>query len=242
MDKIYYDFHLHSCLSPCGDNDMTPANIAGMAFINGLSAIALTDHNTTKNCTALKNAAEQYGICVLYGMELTTDEEVHTVCLFPDEKSAKEWEEFVYSRLQKIKNNPDIFGHQYVMNETDKILSEEEYLLINAVNISFEDVFSPVNELGGVAYPAHVDKNANSLISNLGFVPPDSTFKIAEFHDTTKFDELKVNHSYFADCHILSSSDAHYLQDVNEAKNYLELNTQPTPINIIKYLRNINNI
>lgn len=239
MEKVYYDFHLHSCLSPCGDNDMTPANIAGMAFINGLNAIALTDHNTVKNCTSLKNAAEQYGITVLYGMELTTDEEVHTVCLFPDEKSANEWNEYVYSKLQKIKNNPNIFGSQFVMNETDKILGEEEFLLINATNISFEDVFDPVYELGGIAYPAHVDKNANSLISNLGFVPPDSTFKIAEMHDLTKGDTLFSAHPYFGGCKIISSSDAHYLPDINEAKNYLELSAI-TPKGIINHLRNIN--
>lgn len=238
MEKVYYDFHLHSCLSPCGDNDMTPANIAGMAFINGLNAIALTDHNCVKNCTALKNAAEQYNITVLYGMELTTDEEVHTVCLFPDEKSANEWNEYVYSRLQKIKNNPDIFGRQYVMNETDQILGEEEFLLINAVNISFEEVFAPVWELGGIAYPAHVDKNANSLISNLGFVPPDSTFKLAEVHDLSKLDSLCVSHPYFSGCEIISSSDAHYLPDINEAKNYLELDNL-TPKDIINHLRNI---
>ena len=238
MPKVYYDFHLHSCLSPCGDNDMTPANIAGMAFINGLNAIALTDHNTVRNCTALKNAAEQYNITVLYGMELTTDEEVHTVCLFPDEKSASEWEEYVYSRLQKIKNNPDIFGRQYVMNETDQILGEEEFLLINAVNISFEEVFAPVYELGGIAYPAHVDKNANSLISNLGFVPPDSTFRLAEMHDLNNFDNLTASHPYFKNCKILSSSDAHYLPDINEAKNFLELDNL-TPKSIINHLRNI---
>lgn len=238
MEKIYYDFHLHSCLSPCGDNDMTPANIAGMAFINGLNAIALTDHNTVKNCTSLKNAAEQYNITVLYGMELTTDEEVHTVCLFPDEKSANEWDEYVYSKLQKIKNNPNIFGNQYIMNETDKILGEEEFLLINAVNISFEDVFAPVYELGGIAYPAHVDKNANSLISNLGFVPPDSNFKIAEVHNLENFDSLTSVHPYFKDCKILSSSDAHYLPDINEAKNYMEINDTSAK-GIIEHLRNI---
>ena len=238
MEKVYYDFHLHSCLSPCGDNDMTPAIIAGMAFINGLNAIALTAHNTVRNCTALKNAAEQYNITVLYGMELTTDEEVHTVCLFPDEKSASEWEEYVYSRLQKIKNNPDIFGRQYVMNETDQILGEEEFLLINAVNISFEEVFAPVYELGGIAYPAHVDKNANSLISNLGFVPPDSTFRLAEMHDLNNFDNLTASHPYFKNCKILSSSDAHYLPDINEAKNFLELDNL-TPKGIINHLRNI---
>ena len=238
MAKVFYDFHLHSCLSPCGDNDMTPANIAGMAFVNGLSAIALTDHNTVLNCTALKNAAEQYGITVLYGMELTTDEEVHTVCLFPDEKSAMEWNEYVYSKLQKIKNNPKIFGNQFIMNETDKILGEEEFLLINATNISFEDVFAQVYDLGGIAYPAHVDKNANSLISNLGFVPPDSTFKIAEVHNLEVFDTLKTTHPYFENCTILSSSDAHYLEDVNEAKNFLELD-DPTPEGIINHLRKI---
>lgn len=238
MAKIFYDFHLHSCLSPCGDNDMTPANIAGMAFVNGLSAIALTDHNTVLNCTALKNAAEQYGVTVLYGMELTTDEEVHTVCLFPDEKSAMEWNEYVYSKLQKIKNNPKIFGNQFIMNETDKIIGEEEFLLINAANISFEDVFAHVYDLGGIAYPAHVDKNANSLISNLGFVPPDSTFKIAEVHNLEVIDTLKTTHPYFENCTILSSSDAHYLEDVNEAKNFLELD-DPTPEGIINHLRKI---
>ena len=229
MKKVYYDFHLHSCLSPCGDNDMTPANIAGMAFINGLNAIALTDHNTVKNCTALKNAAEQYGITVLYGMELTTDEEVHTVCLFPDEKSALEWNEYVYSKLQKIKNNPKIFGNQFFMNETDKILGEEEFLLINAANISFEDVFAPVYELGGIAYPAHVDKNANSLISNLGFVPPDSSFKLAEVHDLSKLDTLTAAHPYFGDCTILSSSDAHYLGDIQEREHALLLSEHSVP-------------
>lgn len=215
---------------------MTPANIAGMAFINGLNAIALTDHNTVKNCTALKNAAEQYAITVLYGMELTTDEEVHTVCLFADEKSANEWGEYVYSRLQKIKNNPSIFGNQYLMDATDKILGEEEILLINAANISFEDVFAPVYELGGIAYPAHVDKNANSLISNLGFVPPDSSFKLAEVHDLSKLDALTAAHPYFGDCTILSSSDAHYLPNINEAKSFLEVD-DPTAKGIIKHLR-----
>ncbi len=223
MEKLYYDFHIHSCLSPCGDDDMTPANIAGMAFINGLNAIALTDHNTVKNCTALKKAAEQYGLIVLYGMELTTDEEVHTVCLFADKASAEQWDEYVYKKLMKIKNKPQIFGHQYIMDDTDNILGEEEYLLINAADISFEDVIVSVERLGGIAFPAHVDKNANSLISNLGFVPPDSVFKTAELHDLSKLDTLTASHPYFKGCKILCNSDAHYLPDIHQADNYIEV-------------------
>ncbi len=234
--KIYYDFHLHSCLSPCGDNDMTPANIAGMAFLNGLNAIALTDHNTVKNCSALKKAAEQYGITVLYGMELTTDEEVHVVCLFADEKSANEWGEFVFSKLQKIKNNPDIFGKQIIMNETDLVLGEEPYLLINAVNLSFEEIFKMVDNLGGIAFPAHVDKNANSLISNLGFVPPDSDFTVAELHDLDKLDSITALHPYFKDCKILCNSDAHYLPDIHMNEHFLECE-QNTPECIINTLK-----
>lgn len=234
--KIYYDFHLHSCLSPCGDDDMTPNNIAGMAHLNGLNAIALTDHNTTLNCAPLKKAAERYGITVLYGMELTTDEEVHMVCLFADEQSASKWEEFVAERLMKIDNNPDIFGHQHIMDEQDNIIGERQHLLINAVNLSFENVFGLVEALGGVAYPAHVDKNANSLISNLGFVPPDSTFKLAELHDPKNLGDITAAHPYFKGCKILSSSDAHYLTDINEAQNFIEAE-ENTPEAIIKALK-----
>lgn len=235
--KIYYDFHLHSCLSPCGDDDMTPNNIAGMAHLNGLNAIALTDHNTTLNCAPLKKAAERYGITVLYGMELTTDEEVHMVCLFADEQSASKWEEYVAERLMKIDNNPDIFGHQHIMDEQDNIIGERQHLLINAVNLSFENVFGLVEALGGVAYPAHVDKNANSLISNLGFVPPDSTFKLTELHDLKNLGDITAAHPYFKGCKILSSSDAHYLTDINEAQNFIEAE-ENTPEAIIKALKN----
>lgn len=235
--KIYYDFHLHSCLSPCGDDDMTPNNIAGMAHLNGLNAIALTDHNTTLNCAPLKKAAERYGITVLYGMELTTDEEVHMVCLFADEQSASKWEEYVAERLMKIDNNPDIFGHQHIMDEQDNIIGERQHLLINAVNLSFENVFGLVEALGGVAYPAHVDKNANSLISNLGFVPPDSIFKLAELHDPKNLGDITAAHPYFKGCKILSSSDAHYLTDINEAQNFIEAE-ENTPEAIIKALKN----
>ena len=234
--KIYYDFHLHSCLSPCGDDDMTPNNIAGMAHLNGLNAIALTDHNTTLNCAPLKKAAERYGITVLYGMELTTDEEVHMVCLFADEQSASKWEEYVAERLMKIDNNPDIFGHQHIMDEQDNIIGERQHLLINAVNLSFENVFGLVEALGGVAYPAHVDKNANSLISNLGFVAPDSTFKLAELHDPKNLGDITAAHPYFKGCKILSSSDAHYLTDINDAQNFIEAE-ENTPEAIIKALK-----
>ena len=64
---------------------MTPGNITGMALIKGLQAIALTDHNTARNCPAASKHAKEYGITFIPGMELTTQEEFHVVCLFPSE-------------------------------------------------------------------------------------------------------------------------------------------------------------
>ena len=82
MNRYYYDFHIHSCLSPCADNDMTPNNIAGVCALAGLQIAALTDHNSTKNCPAFFKAAKKQGISPIAGMELTTAEDIHVVCLF----------------------------------------------------------------------------------------------------------------------------------------------------------------
>lgn len=82
MMNLAYDLHIHSCLSPCGDDDMTPANIAGMAALKGLDVVALTDHNTCRNCPAFMAAAAEYGVLAVPGMEINTSEEVHAVCLF----------------------------------------------------------------------------------------------------------------------------------------------------------------
>lgn len=236
MIRLAYDFHIHSCLSPCGDNDMTPANIAGMAFINGLGAIALTDHNTVKNCSALKTAAKQYGLITLFGMELTTAEEVHTLCLFAEENAANEWNEYVEKHLIKIKNEPDIFGEQLIMDHEDNIIGAEENLLINATSIYFDDVFAPVESLGGIALPAHIDKSANSLLSNLGFVPPDATFKTAELKNINKADSIIAAHPYFKSCKLISNSDAHYLPDINMSENFIEVEelTAHSIINALK--------
>ena len=47
--NIAVDLHMHSCLSPCGDELMTPNNIVNMAKLKGLDAIAVCDHNTARH-------------------------------------------------------------------------------------------------------------------------------------------------------------------------------------------------
>lgn len=221
MTPLYYDLHLHSCLSPCGDDDMTPANIVGMAAIKGLDVIALTDHNSCKNCPAAIFHGQNYGVIVIPGMELCTAEEVHVICLFETLSSALTFDEYVYEHLLPIQNREEIFGKQQIMNEKDEVIGTVENLLINATDIPFDAVVPLVASYGGIAYPAHIDKSSTSLLSNLGFVPPDSTFTCAEVHDLKNLHRIQREHPYFLNCNIVSSSDAHYLEDIREPEYQL---------------------
>ena len=140
MINLSYDLHIHSCLSPCGDDEMTPANIAGMAAVLGLDVIALTDHNTCRNCGPAMAAAGEYGVLLIPGMELTTMEEVHAVCLFRTLEAALDFDSYVYKHLLKVPNQEKYFGHQYLYDAEDRIIGSEPNLLINATDIEFDAV------------------------------------------------------------------------------------------------------
>lgn len=235
LHPFSYDLHIHSALSPCGDNDMTPGNIVGMSALKGLNVIALTDHNSSRNCPAAMKLGEELGVMVIPGMELTTEEEVHVVCLFPDLDAALSFNDVVDARLRRIENKPAIFGHQYLMDENDVITGELESLLINATTIGFDEVPSALAPFGGIMVPAHLDKSTTSLISNLGFVPPGSTFTTFECKKLSNLHSLRNDHPYLKECRVITDSDAHYLQDINEAVNYLELEELSIP-KVLQYL------
>lgn len=216
MIPLYYDLHIHSCLSPCGDEEMTPANIVGMAYVKGLDVIALTDHNTCRNCPAAVYHGQNYGVTVIPGMELCTSEEVHVIFLFPTLTDALAFDSYVYSHMMPIKNREDIFGRQVLRNERDEEYGKIENLLISATDISFDETAGLAADFHGIAFPAHLDKSSTSLISNLGFVPPDSTFHCAEVHDIKNLHTLQKANPYLKSCQILCNSDAHYLYDIQE--------------------------
>ena len=115
-----------------------------------------------------------------------------------------------------IPNNEKIFGKQQLYNADDEVIGTIPNLLINATDISFDDVFDLTKDYHGIMIPAHIDKTANSLLANLGFIPPDSRFTCAEIKDMSKYHELKKQHPYLEHCHIISDSDAHYLEHINE--------------------------
>ena len=158
---------------------------------------------------------------VICGMELTTEEEVHVVCLFPNIEKAMAFDSFVYSKLPPFKNDEKVFGKQEMYDRYDSITGTEEYLLINATDINFDSLYDIVTSFDGIMIPAHIDKSANSLLSNLGFIPPTSKFTCAEVKHTGFLDKLCEKHDYLKNCKIISNSDAHYLENINEPIHYI---------------------
>ena len=226
MMRYTYDLHTHSCLSPCADNDNTPNNIAGMAYLSGIKIVALTDHNTTKNCPAFFEAAKRYGIIPVAGLELTTSEDIHLVCLFEKLDSALKFDEYLQERRVLIKNRTDVFGDQLILNGEDEIIGEDEHLLSNATTISLDEAPELIRSFGGICYPAHIDRDANGIIAILGTLPPTPHFECVEIHSGERIPEFKEKYG-LSDKLIIVSSDSHYLTDINETNNFFEMDADP---------------
>ena len=234
--KLYYDLHLHSCLSPCGDDDMTPWNAVNMAKILGLDIIAVTDHNSCGNCRSAMKVGKIAGITVVPGMELCTAEEVHCICLFDDIDKAEQFSDYVKSTMPPVKNREEIFGHQLYMDEGDGILGKEEILLTAASSISIDYLPGLVDEYGGVCFPAHINRESYSILSSLGDFPPE--LKVNAFELTPDADEKQYlsQYAYLSDKRLIKSSDAHYLENMREKEFYLELE-ENSPRSLIEYLK-----
>lgn len=220
MKKIYYDFHLHSCLSPCADDDNTPNNIVNMAKLKGLDAIAVSDHNTVGNCRAAMEVGRKNGLLVLCAMELETSEEVHVLCLFNTLEDGERFEKYVNENMLKLPLNKKFYGNELLLDKNDNLISEKDYLLSVSTAISVMDITRLMDEYNGAAIPAHADKGANSIISNLGFISDEMHFKTLEISKNITKKDFITNYGY-AGYQIISNSDAHYLWDINERENFL---------------------
>lgn len=222
--SIKYDLHIHSCLSPCGDDDMTPASIAGMAHLASLDAIALTDHNTVKNLPAIICACKQYDITVVCGIEVCTNEEIHLLCYFKRLENATAFGEYIGGTLPFVKNKAEVYGNQFVVDEQDNIIQTVENLLIVGCGLGAAEIVSACHDLGGLCFWAHIDRQSFSVISVLGTVPPDIPVDGVEIYDISKRQWLMEQGFIAPDTPYLSSSDAHSLWLIGEKGEIMEKN------------------
>ncbi len=216
---------------------MTPNNIIGMSKLLGLDVIALTDHNSVLNCEAVIKLGEQNNLCVIPGMELTTQEEIHVVCLFPTLEKALLFNDYVKAHQMQFPNRADIYGRQVIMNEFDEEIGEVDNLLILATDISVMNIKELVEGYDGVCYPAHINRDSMSILSSLGEIPPECGFETAEVSSSGNIYELKTAHPILNNMLIVRDSDAHYLEHMKDAENFFELD-ELTVDSVLEKLKN----
>lgn len=223
MNFYNYDLHTHSCLSPCGDREMTPNNLINMALVTECEIIALSDHNSCKNLPATMKIGEEAGLLVVPAIELCTSEEAHILCIFEDLKGAMDFDKFVYPHIPMIKNKPEIFGEQLILDEYDNVIGSEEKLLITATDINSWELCDLLKNFGGVAIPAHIDKSSYSLLASLGDFPSDYGFKAIEIKEKEKTKYLLDKYKCLNNLKIIHNSDTHYLENFLDEYNKIGL-------------------
>ena len=224
MNKYRGDLHIHTVLSPCGDLEMSPANIISKALEKDLDIIGITDHNTTRHCKLISKLAEPKGIFVMMGAEVTTREEAHCLTFFENDDQLSDFQAYLETHLPPVLNDTQKFGYQVVIDEDEKIIDEIEYLLISALDQSIEQVEQKVHSLGGIFIPAHIDRPSYSIISQLGFIPADLLIDGIEISANCKVQSVLPFLGKHNDKSIIRNSDAHYVENIGQAFNIFEMN------------------
>jgi len=220
------DLHMHSCLSPCADLEMSPRALVRKSIDERLDIIAVCDHNASENVRYTIKAAEGTNLIVLPGMEVTSSEEVHVLALFESQESLVKLQDLVYAHLPG-KNDEAIFGCQAIVNELDEVEGLNERLLIGATGISLDQIVNGIHELGGLVIASHIDREGFSLLGQLGFIPSDLTLDAVEVSPRTGLKGARDRFPELAAYPLVEFSDAHRLGEVGQGvtKIYLEMGT-----------------
>ena len=223
MKTLLADFHIHTLLSPCAEIEMTPHHIVMRAAQYGVDAVAITDHNASANAVAAVEAAKNYGVKVFPGMEVECREEAHIVVLFDTLEQLAAWQKIVDANMSGLKNNAERFGAQFIVDDDDNFIAEEERMLLGPLKLPAAEVIQKVNAMGGMAIAAHVDRPSYSLLMQLGFLPSDMGLAAAEI-SSVGIRELKEQKLKLAlgGLNYVTDSDAHMMDSfINGPKNLI---------------------
>lgn len=228
MQWLRADLHVHTLLSPCAAIEMTPRNIIRHAVMAGVDIVAITDHNAGDNVAAALRAAAGTGVTVLPGMEVQTREEVHLLTLFEKMRNFVHWCEFINRHRSPLKNDERKFGAQFVVDEADELVRVEDSMLLASTDLSVQEVTEQAVALGGLAIAAHVDRPAFSLISQLGFIPPDVSLNAVEVSRRLDWQTARQKIPAIGKLPFIMSSDAHTIEDFVSGPKTMFLVESPT--------------
>jgi len=207
------DLHIHTCLSPCTEVDMSPKRILTSAKKKEIDIIGICDHNSSENSLAVMNAARKTNIRVIPGLEVTSQEEVHVLALFGKVEDALKLQEHVYENLPG-ENDEEAFGRQVIVNENEEVEGFNNKLLIGATTIPLEEVIRLIHSFGGISIASHIDREAFSIIGQLGFIPEGLALDALEISPSMSYEEAIKTYTH--DYPITCSSDAHYPDDIGK--------------------------
>ena len=201
---------------------MSPSEIVTRAVAAGIDGIALTDHQSARNTPAIAECARRAGLKCLFGMEVQTAEEVHTVALFDTTEQALALTDWVYAAMPKRVNDPETFGDQPVVTWDDDIVEMEWRILAMGCRRTIPETAAKVHELDGLYIAAHIDRPNFSVISALGAIPEPPPTTNCQQPTTKYFDAVELSRTAdeslwlpkAAGYAVIRSSDAHNLDDV----------------------------
>ncbi len=238
LKEFRADLHIHTCLSPCAELDMTPSAIVNAAAEKGIDIIAVTDHNSAENTESAKKAAQGKGITVFSGMEVTSDEEAHILALFDNVESVLKLQGAVYESLLPGTNDTARFGDQVVVNEANEVLGFNHRLLIGATTLPASSIVNIIHSLGGLSVASHIDREAFSIVSQLGFIPDDLIFDALEISPRISRETAANLFGEYTRLPWVSSSDSHNIDNIGKRTTLFYIK-EPTIAEISYALRGI---
>ncbi len=203
---------------------MSPLTVVNKAAEIGLDIIAITDHNSAENTAAALRSAKDMKPFVLTGMEVTSSEEAHILALFDNMQSTMKMQDTVYRNMIPGENDERMFGEQVVANEKDEVLGFNKKLLIGATTIPAQSIVTEIHALGGLAVACHIDRDAFSIISQLGFIPDDLSFDALELSSAISRNKAEKLYKIYDSFTWISSSDAHTIDDIGKRSTIFHMN------------------
>lgn len=216
MKEFKADLHIHTCLSPCAELEMSPLAVVNAASEKGIDIIAVTDHNSAENVLAAQRAAMDMDLTVLAGMEIASSEEAHIIAIFNKVETVIALQDIVYANMLPVENDEKMYGEQIVANENDEVIGFNKRLLIGGTMLPAQDIVNTIHSLGGLAVASHIDKDAFSIISQLGFITEDMGFDALEMSPNMDRNTAEITFQMYNSYAWISSSDAHYPEDIGK--------------------------
>ncbi|MBF0329394.1 MAG: PHP domain-containing protein [Nitrospirae bacterium] len=219
------DLHIHTCLSPCAEIDITPKRIVDAALNKGLDIIAISDHNSAENTQVAVRIGIEKGLTVLPAMEITTSEEAHVLAIFGEVPDALAMQEVIYRTLPEGYHDEERLGYQLIVNENDEILEFCKRMFFGATGLPVKELVDKIHSFGGIAVASHIDREYFSVVSQLGFIPPDVVFDGLEISAATSRKKAEAVFGDYASFPWITSSDSHSLDNIGRRYTSFSLET-----------------